>query len=317
MEAALHAGSLLAAGLHQPLSENSRRGHRLSTAILYPGIGFVNSNTATGLRACLYDEGRGSRCTAKERDQESGLDYFGARYYGSALGRWASPDDFSDSGITDPFTGRVTFSPGPLPYADISNPQSLNKYAYVLNNPLRYTDPNGHCVWDLCIGEGYATALAVGTLATATAAYLASPSGQLAIHATGQLIQTAATGIQNLITQATGNNSNQQNAPPASADAAPAPTTAPAMPGTPTADQPRSLPLTGQPGTVSTLPKADGSPKQVRRYGPDGTAETDVDHTTHHGSPNPHAHDWSTDANGKTQRGAPRDVKPDDPKPNQ
>lgn len=36
--------------------------------------------------------------------------------------------------------------PGPLPYALITNPQSLNKYAYTFNNPLRYTDPNGHCL---------------------------------------------------------------------------------------------------------------------------------------------------------------------------
>jgi hypothetical protein len=37
-----------------------------------------------------------------------------------------------------------------LPYADITDPQSLNKYSYTYNNPLRYTDPNGHCPW--CIG---------------------------------------------------------------------------------------------------------------------------------------------------------------------
>jgi RHS repeat-associated protein len=83
--------------------------------------------------------------TGKERDPETGLDYFGARYYGSALGRFTSPDDFKDSGITDPSTGKVIFSPGPLPYADLENPQSLNKYTYTLNNPLRYTDPDGHC----------------------------------------------------------------------------------------------------------------------------------------------------------------------------
>ena len=33
-----------------------------------------------------------SRCTGKERDTESGNDYFGARYYASAMGRFLSPD---------------------------------------------------------------------------------------------------------------------------------------------------------------------------------------------------------------------------------
>jgi RHS repeat-associated protein len=152
------------------------------------------------------------RFTGKERDAESGLDYFGARYYGSALGRFTSPDEFK--GGFDDLNGQAAFAAGPIPYADISDPQTLNKYVYVRNNPLRYVDPNGHCFWDACIGEGYATAVAVGALATATAAYLASPSGQQAIQATGQLIQTGLTGIQNLVTQATNSNSNQQNAPP-------------------------------------------------------------------------------------------------------
>jgi RHS repeat-associated protein len=61
--------------------------------------------------------------TGKERDAESGLDFFGARYYASTMGRFSSPDPIGNS------------------YADISNPQSWNMYAYVLNNPLKYTDP--------------------------------------------------------------------------------------------------------------------------------------------------------------------------------
>jgi len=124
MEAALHAGSFLAAERHQPLSENSRLGYQLSTVALHPGIGFVNSNTATGLRVCLYDAGRGSRCTGKERDPESGLDYFGARYYGSALGRFSSPDE-------------------PLADQYVGDPQSWNLYGYVRNNPLKNVDPFG------------------------------------------------------------------------------------------------------------------------------------------------------------------------------
>ena len=71
-----------------------------------------------------------SRITGKERDTESGLDYFGARYYGSTMGRWLSPDWSS--------------LPEPVPYADLSNPQSLNLYGYVNNNPMSHTDPDGH-----------------------------------------------------------------------------------------------------------------------------------------------------------------------------
>jgi len=62
--------------------------------------------------------------TGKERDSESGNDYFGARYYASTMGRWTSPDP-SNWGI------------------DFYNPQTWNHYTYALNNPLRMIDPNG------------------------------------------------------------------------------------------------------------------------------------------------------------------------------
>ncbi|HZU32083.1 MAG TPA: RHS repeat-associated core domain-containing protein, partial [Candidatus Angelobacter sp.] len=65
-----------------------------------------------------------------ERDNETNLDYYGARYYGNALGRFMSPD--------------WSAIPVPVPYADPSNPQSLNQYAYVRNNPMSYGDPDGH-----------------------------------------------------------------------------------------------------------------------------------------------------------------------------
>jgi RHS repeat-associated protein len=63
--------------------------------------------------------------TGKERDTESGNDYFGARYYASSMGRFMSPD------------------PSQLYYADPTNPQSFNLYSYALNNPLKNTDPTG------------------------------------------------------------------------------------------------------------------------------------------------------------------------------
>jgi RHS repeat-associated protein len=68
--------------------------------------------------------------TGKERDTESGLDYFGARYYTSTMGRWMSPD-WADK-------------PEAVPYSDLMNPQSLNLYGYVNNNPLRSVDSDGH-----------------------------------------------------------------------------------------------------------------------------------------------------------------------------
>jgi len=68
--------------------------------------------------------------TGKERDAESGNDYFGARYYRSSLGRFMTPD--------------WAAKPTDVPYANFGNPQSLNLYSYVENNPLTITDPDGH-----------------------------------------------------------------------------------------------------------------------------------------------------------------------------
>ena len=85
--------------------------------------------------------------TGKERDAETGLDYFGARYFSGAQGRFTSPDEFKGGGLVDPATGQHAFAPGPLPYADLGDPQTLNKYGYVRNNPLRYVDPDGHDIF--------------------------------------------------------------------------------------------------------------------------------------------------------------------------
>jgi RHS repeat-associated protein len=68
--------------------------------------------------------------TGKERDAATGLDYFGARYNSSSLGRFMSAD-WSDD-------------PDPVPYADLDNPQTLNLYAYTNNNPVNAIDDDGH-----------------------------------------------------------------------------------------------------------------------------------------------------------------------------
>jgi RHS repeat-associated protein len=65
--------------------------------------------------------------TSKERDVETGLDYFLARYYSSSQGRFVSVDPLMAS-------------------AHASHPQTWNRYSYVLNNPLRLTDSTGMAV---------------------------------------------------------------------------------------------------------------------------------------------------------------------------
>ncbi len=85
-----------------------------------------------------------SRYTGKERDAESGLDYFGARYYASSMGRFMSPD----------WSAKIE----PVPYSKLDNPQSLNLYAYVGNNPLSNADTDGHaCISLVNASSGFCT----------------------------------------------------------------------------------------------------------------------------------------------------------------
>jgi RHS repeat-associated protein len=69
--------------------------------------------------------------TGKERDSESGLDNFGARYNASTIGRFMSPD------------------PIHIMKQKFADPQQWNMYAYVRNNPLRLVDNNGKWPTDI------------------------------------------------------------------------------------------------------------------------------------------------------------------------
>jgi len=68
--------------------------------------------------------------TGKERDAESGLDDFGARFHASALGRFMTPD--------------WDAKPVTVPYAKFGDPQTLNLYSYVENAPVNRADADGH-----------------------------------------------------------------------------------------------------------------------------------------------------------------------------
>jgi RHS repeat-associated protein len=111
--------------------------------------------------------------TGKERDSESGLDMFGARYYGSSLGRFMTPD--------------WAAKPTDVPYANFGNPQSLNLYSYVQNNPTTVGDPDGHC--PICI--------AVEEFAESPAGEAVENWGAQAFAGAGALITTAVAASGN------------------------------------------------------------------------------------------------------------------------
>lgn len=74
--------------------------------------------------------------TGQWLDNDSGLLYYGARFYDSVLSHFLSADTVAPS---------------------MTNPQTRHKYAYVLNNPLKYSDPSGHCADDPSNQEDAAT----------------------------------------------------------------------------------------------------------------------------------------------------------------
>ena len=109
--------------------------HLNSTNLVYSDTGTLEEDSDYypygNERAYVLGGNDHFKFTGKERDAETGLDYFGARYYGSNMGRWLSAD--------------WSATPEAVPYADLTDPQTLNLYGYVRNNPLSHADADGHC----------------------------------------------------------------------------------------------------------------------------------------------------------------------------
>ena len=106
-----------------------------STDVVATSAGTLENDSAYypygGERAYLTNlASQNYKFNGKERDSESGLDEFGARYYTNAVGRFMIPD--------------WAAKPTTVPYANFGNPQSLNLYSYVQNNPTTLGDPDGH-----------------------------------------------------------------------------------------------------------------------------------------------------------------------------
>jgi RHS repeat-associated protein len=112
------SGSLATTKRHDyaPFGEELLNGARPTT------VGYASGDTAR------------QKFTQKERDIETGLDYFGARYFASAQGRFTTADPLMSSGT-------------------VENPQSWNRYSYVLNHPLELTDPLGLFVFVSSVTE--------------------------------------------------------------------------------------------------------------------------------------------------------------------
>lgn len=100
------------------------------------------------------------RFTGKERDGETGLDYFGARYHLSTTGRFSSPDE---------------------PFADsfLVNPQSMNLYSYTWNSPTRYFDEDGRAINGGLAVAGGAIGFTTSFVGSAVAQYLKSSDGHI------------------------------------------------------------------------------------------------------------------------------------------
>ncbi|MBT9331496.1 RHS repeat-associated core domain-containing protein, partial [Paracidobacterium acidisoli] len=111
--------------------------------------------------------------TGKERDTESGNDFFNARYYSSSMGRFLSPDPILQNDLR------------------LLNPQRWNKYVYVINNPLILTDPTGKDAAYVDFsksagGAGHAGLLSIRSNGTATySAFM--PEGSAAAYAPGKV----------------------------------------------------------------------------------------------------------------------------------
>ena len=128
-----------------PLAETDDLGQLVAGAQYYPFGSEVSPGAATDPH----------KFTGKELDDETGLYYFNARYYDADLGRFIS---------VDPVAGSNT------------DPQSWNRYAYALDNPIRYRDPSGGQVAAVATAVAVADPAGAALLAAAVAADQATPA---------------------------------------------------------------------------------------------------------------------------------------------
>jgi RHS repeat-associated protein len=103
--------------------------HLKTASVITDAAGHINAESDYypwgGELQFVNNDSNHYKFTGKERDSETQLDYFGARYYSNGLGRWATADS-------------VTLTP------DLTDPQTLNKYSYAFNRPTVLIDSDGN-----------------------------------------------------------------------------------------------------------------------------------------------------------------------------
>jgi len=200
---------------------------------------------------CGSEELTTHKFTSKERDSESYLDNFGARYFSSLIGRFMSPDWSS--------------VPTPVPYADLTNPQTLNLYAMARDNPVSFADLDGHC--SSAEDCPYVDVVA-------------------ATEAEGGDLADANSGWNDTAQQQ--NNSQSQSDQQSSSSSGRV-----------------NSPSSGDPDSTVRIPGNKPGSHTDRTYGPDGKAVKDVDYGHDHGKGDPHAYDWDWTKARPRQPGRP------------
>jgi RHS repeat-associated protein len=171
------------------------------------GANFGGRTTSQGY---TNNDGARQKFTEKERDIETGLDYFGARYYGSMQGRFTSVDPYNIVREAQ-ITAQSNADKAANQLARyLSAPQQWNRYAYVANNPLKYVDPSGELLE--LVGDIDAEFRRIKTLVGTDAAkllYLRTKNGHTYVdyhgshvttdRAPNALVQAGDSGIQTYI----------------------------------------------------------------------------------------------------------------------
>jgi len=137
--------------------------------------------------------------TGKERDEETGLYYYGARYLDAKYSRWLSTDPALGEYIPKAGKGTADEAGKLAGQGGIFNSVNQSLYNYASNNPIKYSDPDGRN--PIAIAVCWAAAFA----SAATAAYFATPSGQKGLQDLAEALSYGAQAANQAVSNAINN----------------------------------------------------------------------------------------------------------------